>query len=261
MGLETLITDGYTLTDLRSDPYVPRKASEGLSSEDENLTLNFFPNPKRSMLVDRFSLGAQVTIVPINRSPLDFVDQVRGTVIYASTAQIRVEMASLDPREVWPHQPQLWRLDLDFNETNFSRCRTAIMQLQYNPTTMENYSDNSWEYPLEGTHLRHALLRQWSCVAHQGTGEVRPDIGRSIAFSSKNDTSRPSIFAYHPGLLDWARRYSSAGPIKRRGDPVLRLNRVQVRAIALMLLKRVSLIQGVSTLVSGLFVFYFNASF
>ncbi|KZV83833.1 hypothetical protein EXIGLDRAFT_727916 [Exidia glandulosa HHB12029] len=45
-------------------------------------------------------------------------------------------------------------------------------------------------------------------------------------------------------IQSWARRYSHPEPIVIPGDPVLKLNSTQVRAIALMLASRVSLVQG-----------------
>jgi regulator of nonsense transcripts 1 len=46
-------------------------------------------------------------------------------------------------------------------------------------------------------------------------------------------------------LQSWVRRYSLPNPIVLPGDPEINLNPTQIRAIALMLASRVSLVQGV----------------
>ena len=49
-------------------------------------------------------------------------------------------------------------------------------------------------------------------------------------------------------IMSWARRYSKEKPIIIEGDPDLgALNSSQLRAVAMMVGERISLIQGVST--------------
>jgi hypothetical protein len=160
---------------------------------------------------------------------------VDGTVIYSSSTEIWVKIENLDPRRVWRDKAQIWRLDLGYNDIAYSRCLVAIDLLQFDPGLMENRSTDKTEYPLRGTHLRSELL-----------GAYRPN---GTSWDEENRPRR-GIFTYYPELLDWARRYSVADPIKEPEDPEILLNGSQIRAIALMLQRKFSLIQGVCILVA-----------
>ena len=87
------------------------------------------------------------------------------------------------------------------------------------------------ELVLKGTHLRDALLK--------GFDPSCPD--------SQTDASQldKGAFSDDPRISSWARRYRSEIPQVEEGDPQLPLNPTQVRAIALMLSERLSLVQGV----------------
>jgi hypothetical protein len=60
-------------------------------------------------------------------------------------------------------------------------------------------------------------------------------------------------------IHSWARRYSQPDPIVMDGDPpLLGLNTTQIRAVALMISQRLSLIQGVRIFLSVLSFFHFH---
>lgn len=60
-------------------------------------------------------------------------------------------------------------------------------------------------------------------------------------------TARPSILMRHAGLADWVERHRRGGKGGRKeSDPLLKLNESQVKAMAMMLSERLSLVQGVS---------------
>lgn len=90
---------------------------------------------------------------------------------------------------------------------------------------------------LSGTALRDILLKDFS----------QP--GRAVPF--RKDPSHPQrqgMFSKDMLIMSWCRRQLRPGgvPLEVEGDPNVRLNTSQRKAIAMMLSERLSLIQGVS---------------
>jgi hypothetical protein len=232
--LEKLIDYGYTLTDLQvlSNKHVLKHSKD---AESEGLILCFVTASGVNLPFNQLAQGVPVTVVPNGQSPLNASPVVDGTVIHSSPTEIRVKIENSDSRRVWRDKQQRWRLDLGHNGIAYSRCLVAIDLLQFDPGLIESRSTKETEYPLRGTHLRSELLRAFRLYG--------------MSWDEENKV-RPGIFTDYPKLLDWARRYSVANPIKEQGDPEILLNGSQIRAIALMLQRKFSLIQGVCILVA-----------
>lgn len=116
---------------------------------------------------------------------------------------------------------------------------------------------------LNGTTLRDIILRSFQGVdgASQESEEGRA-FPTDVLPSDVDATPLPpqavaqragGAFANHPKIASWARRYREPNPVRFKDDPPLNLNPSQMRAIALMLGERMSLIQGVSTIAHGSF--------
>jgi hypothetical protein len=104
---------------------------------------------------------------------------------------------------------------------------------EYQPTT-RRYAR---ETILSGTALRDILLKEFT----------QP--GKAVPF--RKDPSHPQrqgMFANDMFIMSWCRRQLRPGGtlLEVEGDPDIRLNTSQRKAIAMMLSERVSLIQGVS---------------
>jgi hypothetical protein len=64
---------------------------------------------------------------------------------------------------------------------------------------------------------------------------------------TESGLSDAGVFKDDIRIQSWARRYAEIDPVVVEGDPVLEgLNSTQLRAMALMIGQRISLIQGVS---------------
>lgn len=92
---------------------------------------------------------------------------------------------------------------------------------------------------LTGTALRDILLRDFTTP------------GKSVPF--RKDPSHPQrqgMFTNDMLIMSWCRRQLRPGrrPLEIEGDPDVQLNSSQRKAIAMMLSERVSLIQGVRTM-------------
>ena len=139
----------------------------------------------------------------------------------------------------------------------------AITQLNYNPAAIEMSGANppaDLQPILQGTYLRDILLR--SFVRSRNWNDYETSLGGcSEAFavevrpsSSHHKSNKPpplqlpldGLFRKDARIQSWAKRYSSPDPVVIEGDPVLeKLNPTQVRAVAMMLDNRFTLVQGV----------------
>lgn len=160
------------------------------------------------------------------------------------------------------------RLDLGQSRIAYERMCHAVTQLRHDPRVLERDNSNPGsELVLLGTHLRDVILRSFSSSA--GVREPKP-------FQAADDASYAAHDALdHPGLIgaehgsifkddmriqSWARRLSRVNPTRVEGDPELHgLNATQIRAVAMMLGERISLIHGVSPIL--LFCFLAEHSF
>jgi len=130
----------------------------------------------------------------------------------------------------------------------------AVTRLHQDPRILEEDNSNpESELVLLGTHLRDVLLRSFS--PSDGVYEPKPFQAADDASYTAHDTlDHPAqIGAEHGGIFgddmriqSWARRHSRVNPVRLEGDPELHgLNATQIRAIAMMVGERITLIHGV----------------
>lgn len=130
----------------------------------------------------------------------------------------------------------------------------AVTRLHHDPRILEKDNSNpESELVLLGTHLRDVILRSFS--PSDGGYEPKPFQAADDASYTAHDTlDHPAqIGADHGGIFgddmriqSWARRHSRVNPVRVDGDPELHgLNPTQIRAIAMMVGERITLIHGV----------------
>lgn len=147
----------------------------------------------------------------------------------------------------------------------YDRMRAAISLFNLDPQDQESYiSAPERQLILQGTHLRDVLLRSFSPAA-SSINELHHIVHEPHHLQPEDDTNYvPHSLLEHearhraPGdhggafkddmrIQSWTRRYMRVNPVRVEGDPVLEgLNKTQLRAVALMIGERASLIQGVS---------------
>lgn len=179
----------------------------------------------------------------------------KGSIIELTKTQMRVSFPSAFEIEGF------WRLDLDRSNIIFERMRKAISSLHYDLKYLERLPrSEDQEHILLGTGLKDVLLQS-------------EDPSRSLehqhhdfhALQASDDISYPKdvlshdvrgfspkefegIFKDDMRIHSWAERYSLDDPLVVVGDPDLsHLNKSQVKAMATMIGKRISLVQGVSS--------------
>ena len=159
----------------------------------------------------------------------------------------------------------LGRLDIWQSSIAYKRMREAVGFLNNDPDKVpvhHGYEDSDREVMQRGTFLRDILLRSYAPKesTEDRDKEFSPDKDTSpeieiVATQDElADTSQESLLPPLDGLFkqdariqSWAKRYSEPDPLVIEGDPVLQgLNETQVRAIAMMLNNRLTLVQGVS---------------
>jgi hypothetical protein len=153
----------------------------------------------------------------------------------------------------------VWRIDVGRSNIVYERMRDAIGHLNHDPQHLEAAAMSAdRELILQGTHLRDILLRSSQPVAEEkGTEEQQgesqqPESGFVADDGALKDEEAEETADIHGAFKDdqrihsWARRYSQPSPLVMEGDPPLEgLNTTQIRAMALMIGQRLSLIQGV----------------
>jgi len=132
----------------------------------------------------------------------------------------------------------------------------AITQLHQDPRALEEDTSNpESELVLLGTYIRGVILRSFSPA--DKVYEPKPFQAADDASYAAHDTlDHPAeIGAEHWGIFkddmriqSWARRHLRVNPVRVEGDPELHgLNATQIRAIAMMVGQRMTLIHGVRT--------------
>jgi hypothetical protein len=134
--------------------------------------------------------------------------------------------------------------------------RTAIARFNHDPQALEDQcqalSSSDRQFIFHGTHLRDVLLHSFSPETPSLHGPLQPPDevayvprGR-LEHDSREARDHGGAFKEDMYIQSWARRYSRINPIVIDGDPVLEgLNATQIRAIAMMIGERISLVQGV----------------
>lgn len=179
----------------------------------------------------------------------------QGSVVSRSATQVRVAF-----REHFDElDTGVWRIDVGRSNIVYERMRDAIGHLNHDPQHLEAAAMSAdRELILQGTHLRDILLRSSQPVAEEkGTEEQQgesqqPESGFVADDGALKDEEAAETADIHGAFKDdqrihsWARRYSQPSPLVMEGDPPLEgLNTTQIRAMALMIGQRLSLIQGV----------------
>jgi hypothetical protein len=132
--------------------------------------------------------------------------------------------------------------------------RTAISHLHRDPQQQEEaICTTDRQLILQGTHLRDVLLRTFQPADHphahvplQPPDEKAYLPHEALEHSSHMPDGNLGVFKHDMRIQSWAKRYSKVNPVVIEGDPVLdKLNSTQLRALAMMIGQRVSLIQGV----------------
>lgn len=183
-------------------------------------------------------------------SRLDPLQEVplRGTVMASNATQLRI---------VFDHKfdidDGMWRLDVGRSNIIFERMRTAILHFNHDPAVLEASQTPDRQFVMQGTYLRDVLLRSFSPASTslhqplQAPDEVEYVSHETLEHQSRGDHEPGGAFKDDMRIQSWARRYARPNPIEMDGDPVLdRLNATQIRAVAMMIGERVSLVQGVS---------------
>jgi hypothetical protein len=146
------------------------------------------------------------------------------------------------------------RLDVGHSNITYHRMRAAISHLHHDPHLQELSSHvPDRQIVLQGTYLRDVLLRTFSKstpsthVPLQEPDEISYVPRETLEHVGRMVGDNAGAFKDDLRIMSWARRYCRVKPIQVEGDPVLEgLNATQVRAIAMMIGERISLVQGVN---------------
>lgn len=238
-SLARLCQEGYCLTELSAfwmdAPQFGRPVACFLWGPGVVFTEHRFQNGTQ-VLVSRFD--------PLQEAPY------RGSVLSTTASQIRIAF-----EDKFDLDDGLWRVDVGLSNIVFDRMRAAIARLSQDPRAQEDDRAPDRQYILQGTHLRDVLLHSFSpqsaslheplqapddvAYVPRETLEHRSREGRAHGGGAFEDDMR---------IHSWAQRYARAHPIEMDSDPALEgLNPTQIRAIAVMVGERISLVQGVSS--------------
>lgn len=193
----------------------------------------------------KFEGGTTVLVTrvdPLKEKP------ILGRVLSRTSTQLRISFQRLFDLEDQP-----WRLDLGQSSIAYERMCQAVTRLHHDPRIiLEDNSNPESELVLLGTHLRDVILNSFS--PSDGVYEPKPFQAADDASYTAHDTlDHPAqIGAEHGGVFgddmrikSWARRHSHVNPVRVEGDPELHgLNATQIRAIAMMVGERITLIHG-----------------
>ncbi|KAF8553618.1 P-loop containing nucleoside triphosphate hydrolase protein [Imleria badia] len=234
-SLSRLREEGYTVTDLYAF-WV-----EG--PQFRNPIACFSLGPGIILPEHRFENGTQVLL-----SRLDPLQEVplRGTVMASNATQLRIVFD-----QKFDIEEGLWRLDVGRSNIIFERMRAAILHFNHDPAELVASQQPDRQFVLQGTHLRDVLLRSFSTASTslhqplQAPDEVEYVPHETLEHQSRDEHEHGGAFKDDMRIQSWARRYAQPNPIEMDGDPVLdRLNATQIRAVAMMIGERISLVQG-----------------
>lgn len=191
--------------------------------------------------------GTQVLVTHLD--PLKEIPK-RGSVISCSDSRLEVIFPERFDLEV----NEAWRIDVGRSNVAFERMEEAIRQLHHDPSTQETPEANTSDHEvmLQGTYLRDILLRSYlpspdesAELSSDPTNNHAPSV-LCPAEAENQQVDLRGLFQDDSRIMSWATRYSKPCPVIVEGDPALEgLNVTQIRAIAMMLNNRCSLVQGV----------------
>ena len=150
-------------------------------------------------------------------APRGSQDWIQTEVLDVSPTRIRVRFSeSHEHLDLAAHEQ--WRMDRGERNVVVEREDAALDALLYAPNDVVRAMTPEKRYALAGTELRDILTGQASSMGGLFVNDMR--------------------------IRSWYERYARADPIVLDGDPDLGLNASQLRAVAMMLRERVSLVQG-----------------
>lgn len=181
---------------------------------------------------------------------------LRGTVVASNATQLRI---------IFDHKfdisDGLWRLDVGRSNIIFERMRAAILHFNHDPAVLEVGQTPDRQFVIQGTHLRDVFLRSFSPASTslhqplQAPNEVQYVSHDTLEHQSRDEREHGGAYKDDMRIQSWARRFAKTNPIEMDGDPALDgLNATQIRAVAMMIGERISLVQGVSALFSENFM-------
>lgn len=193
-------------------------------------------------------------------------EHVKGSVISATKSTLRVCF-----EEIFPVDEGSWRLDLGRPNIVFERMRAAVKYMEHDPQQLEFATPvKSEQYILQGTHLRDVILRTFD-PNHENHEHVPLQAPDDVQYPSHDVLERGigqvenfsdmGLFKDDMRIQSWARRYARDVPLVMDGDPKFEeLNASQVKAMATMIGKRLSLIQGVclTRIMVHFYLFFFH---
>ncbi|KAF9238389.1 P-loop containing nucleoside triphosphate hydrolase protein [Melanogaster broomeanus] len=233
--LSRLREEGYCITDL--------SAFWVEAPQFRNPIACFTLGPGVTLPEHRFQNGTQILLS--QRDPLHEVP-VRGTVMASSATQLRVAF-----QEKLHLDGDTWRLDIGQSNIVFDRMRAAVSHFKHDPEALVADQAPDRQYIMQGTHLRDVLLRSFSPTSAslhqplQAPDAIEYVSHDTLEHQSRDERDHGGCFKDDMRIQSWARRYARKDPIKVDGDPVLEcLNSTQIRAAAMMIGERISLVQG-----------------
>lgn len=135
-------------------------------------------------------------------------------------------------------------------------CRVQRLDYAFDPTVIQRMTEamDALIVDRKAQHIEQHRMDKWAnykprdkriSLLQRGT-----DLVDLVALSAQDKSNGSDLFVRDPMIRSWALRHSFERPLMRMpGDPDLgSLNPIQVRAIALALQHRLTLIQGVSSL-------------
>ncbi|KAJ6542591.1 P-loop containing nucleoside triphosphate hydrolase protein [Mycena capillaripes] len=239
-SLTRLQEEGYCLTGLSAFWLEENQFGRPVAS--------FLLGPGLTLPLDhRFENSTQVLLSRID--PLR-ESLAQGSVVSRSAFQIRIAFHEhFDDLDTGS-----WRIDVGRSNIVYTRMRDAIGNLNHDPQQLEAAAMSAdRELILQGTHLRDILLRSSQPVAEEEVTEedaLQPDSAAFVADEglAQEESTVPDThgaFKDDQRIHSWAQRYSQPKPLVMEGDPPLDgLNATQIRAMAMMVGQRLSLIQG-----------------
>lgn len=183
-------------------------------------------------------------IDPLKEQPLN------GKVLSHTMSQLRI---SFD--EKFAIDDGAWRLDIGRSDIIYERMRNAIAYLNHDVASFDNSDAGAKDREIihQGTHLRDTLLRSFSPAstsAHEALQDADDTdyiTHETLEHSNREPGNHGGAWKDDMRISSWARRYMCADPVRVEGDPILEgMNATQIRAAAMMIGERISLVQGVS---------------
>ncbi|KXN83989.1 hypothetical protein AN958_00636, partial [Leucoagaricus sp. SymC.cos] len=241
-SLARLCQEGYCLTDVSAYWYPANQYGKPIAAFHLGPGVVLPENLK-------FENGSQIMVSrvdPLEESPY------KGSVVERTKSHLKITFPSGFECE------GLWRLDLDRTNFIFERMRKAISALHYDLDALERIPcSNDQENILLGTGLKDILLQSGDpsrTLAHdhheihglQASEDIsypKEALSHGVQGSSVKDFE--GVFKDDMRIQSWAERYSRDDPLVVEGDPDLsHLNKSQIKAMATMIGKRISLVQG-----------------